>query len=737
MPRVREVLLEQRVLYVSPFGSDLNLGMLPSEAIRTVQEAVNRLASLDHAIYLGTIRLDAGLYPGFTLRNHVGLGKLKIIGQGTQTVIEGEVSAYEVYSPWQVESLRIRCSNHNGLWLNQSQLMIANLLFESTVDGGSAIFADNQSGLYIENSTLAFNGAGGKFDSLIKCRDSSVAEVLNTTVNLGATPELIEAALVAHNLSLIRWIATVNGSAIGKKAILKGNSVIDLGSASANNIPGDGVIEIEPGSVLTSNAANQLGISPPPLRLRTYAGTLTAGATTGLQSGLPLLILKSSQGTQDMATSNSQIVVAPATYDFDSIEELEESPNVSFLIKNTGQKPLTVNQITIASGTADSFILTDGDCGVAPFTIAGGRACTVRVKFAPTAILSTVAEETRTARLVIESNAGNEAISEVSLVGKVKSKRGSLVWADDEYEMPSVEQGQVGTPITVSLRNPGKTSVPVAEIGLSGKDALAFTLNLNPSVNGCGLSPTLLPGDFCNVQLTASPPVELDSVEASVIKTCFLEARSSNTDISTAQTKIEFTATDRKPSLVVPQGDFISIPGVLTGLNTLTQNVTFSNQGTGVLEIYSIEVQTTGYANPITKALIEDPLNASPNPPPIYLEINTNCLSIRVNPFTVSVGQFSAGGLPPYEIPGGGSKTIAFTLNGTAIANMLSKEFGQYGKPDGVGTAPFDYSTAFSVAMFDVEIRHNDPEKGDSSGDSPFRVSTLTLAAQFALAPIV
>jgi hypothetical protein len=728
MPRIRSVLLEPLVLYVSPNGSDLNQGMIASESLRTVQAAVDYLAGVDHQTYLGTIRLDAGSYAGFSLKNHVGLSSLRIEGAGASTIIEGEILGEDIYSEWQVRSLRVRCDGNSGLWMQRSVVMLNGLTFEVLGDGGSVILADDQSGIYVEGG-LTFNAAGGDLDYFVQSRNNSVVEILDLPLSLGATPNLSQSFLFADNLSLIRWAnVTVTGSATGNKAIVKANSVIDLGNASQASIPGDGIILIESGGRVSSSAASSLGISPPPLKLRAYDGTSSVGAAIGLQEGLPLIFLRSYPGTRSDVTTDARIVVSPSSFDFGTVEEQEESQQINFLIKNEGQKAFTVSQVAIASGNATDFVLSDLDCGAAPFSIAGGRACSVQVKFAPGAILTTGLEESRAAKLVIESNAGNEAITEATLSGKAASKRGILSWADPEYELPSVEQGQSGTPVTVSLRNTGKTAIPIAEIGLSGKDTLAFSLDLSPADNPCGGSPTILPGDFCNVEIYAIPPIEADSVDGDVVKVCFVEARPTNTDINTARTEIAFTATERKPSLVVVPGEFVTMTGTLTSINTVSQNITIRNDGTGKLEIFSAKVENTSYPNPITKAVIEDP-TISPGPDYVYLDINTNALNNRVNPFTVKIEEVSSGGLPPYEIAGAGTKTMRLTLDGAAVRSMLEREFQQYPFQGTLGFA--DY---FTIAMFDIVLRHNDQEKGVSVGTSePVRETTLTLACKVAL----
>lgn len=728
MPKIREVLLTQRILYVSPNGNDNNKGLDPSEAFRTVNKAIRALSLTDHAEYSGRIVLDAGEYSGFDLENYEGLNSLSLTGQGPSTIIDSLIRAENLCYPWLIENLLIEVATFHSIQIiNSKQVKLRGLTFSIVGNLAALIRAERGSEIDLEAAQVRIQQNGGQVDSFLSCEDQSRAFCRNIDLGLAGVSTYRDAFLALDNLSLIRWLTpVVVGTALGLKVSISGSSILDLGGLGLSAVPGTGLSVADGGRIL-GNGSIGYAIGAPPLRLQSYGGDYAEGAFTGKPLGAAIVVLKGDEVSYTEGEGvEGELQITPESFDFGSVEAGDSSPAIAFLLKNIGTRPLTVAELSISAGVSGDFAIADVDCGTTPFSIAGGRACSVSITFTPTAIENLQTEQIRNAKLIVETS---KAVVEANLVGKVLSTLPRLeVVLPDNLSGVAVQQGTTGTPIYASIRNAGKVPLTVANIGLTGKDLPAFAFSLTPAIAPFGIPPrSLNPGEFYNVTLTPTPPVESATVTTDITKTVNIEVLPQDADVTPVRKTVSYLAVRPRPSLLVSPSDFIAASANLTKTTSVTILVTLLNNGQGELTVFAIEPTETTYPAPVVSYTAQ--ITSVGGVVLDTVETSTNVLKGRISPNTISIAPVTPDTvLPPWKIAAGQGKSFEVQIKGVTLSSMITAEAsGKWVDPAAVNTL---IRQLFTVAMLDFVVIHNDPLTGGAVEDSSSQYeSRITISA--------
>lgn len=85
----------------------------------------------------------------------------------------------------------------------------------------------------------------------------------------------------------------------------------------------------------------------------------------------------------DLGEDAPDMLVSPDKLEFANVAVTGQSAAQTLMIKNTGSLDLNINSVTLITGDADQFTLTNGACGAPPWTIAPLHSCSLSVVFAP------------------------------------------------------------------------------------------------------------------------------------------------------------------------------------------------------------------------------------------------------------------------------------------------------------------------------------------------------------------
>lgn len=247
----REVLSAARTYYVRTDGNDSNTGLSNSAggAFRTIQKAVDTVASLDLSIYDVTIQVADGTYEEeVTLKTLVGAGRVTILGDESNpanVVVQcsGSTSddvcfmANGIVGNWRLSGLKVQADTGSGnrlVVVNGTGTRLTIQHMEFGLAGNSHINVTNGAACTISGPYKI----SGNVNYHINLLQGSI-DCFSQTVTLTGTPNFSTSFILCTRLSYARINAnTYSGSATGTRYTSSANSVIFTNGAGATYLPG-------------------------------------------------------------------------------------------------------------------------------------------------------------------------------------------------------------------------------------------------------------------------------------------------------------------------------------------------------------------------------------------------------------------------------------------------------------------------------------------------------------------
>jgi hypothetical protein len=201
--------------------------------------------------------------------------------------------------------------------------------------------------------------------------------------------------------------------------------------------------------------------------------------------------------------SGPDVAATPLHKDFGGVVVGESSSPLEVTIANEGGAPLSVSDISLASGTDCSLDLNGGSkpCAVASPELDSGGNCTVEVTFAPGSL------GTANDKLDISSDDPDEPVVSVTISGTgVSAPVQDIAVRPGQHDFGKVVPGNSSSPLAVAIANEGGATLSVTDISLRNASGTDYVLDLNGGPNPCTVpSPELTAGENCTVEVTFTP----------------------------------------------------------------------------------------------------------------------------------------------------------------------------------------------------------------------------------------
>jgi hypothetical protein len=243
---VRAQLDADRTYYVRADGSDANDGLADDAggAFKTIQRAVDAVAALDLGVFDATIMVRAGTYGGVVLKNFVGTGTARLVGDlatPANVVIDkasGDViAAPGLLSAWTVGGFKVTTTSGQCVGVRGGGTVQITGPMEYGATTGYHLFVSQQSTLVVTSGYAISGGASHH----IRVENASLIQIGGgQTIVLNGTPDFSTAFIGAYRLSAaIVFSLTFVGAATGVRYRATLNSVVETNGGGAAYLPGD------------------------------------------------------------------------------------------------------------------------------------------------------------------------------------------------------------------------------------------------------------------------------------------------------------------------------------------------------------------------------------------------------------------------------------------------------------------------------------------------------------------
>ena len=196
---------------------------------------------------------------------------------------------------------------------------------------------------------------------------------------------------------------------------------------------------------------------------------------------------------QGTGVGNPAVVIETSRLDYGQVK-LGKSESQKLSVTNAGNAPLAFSGFEIQGNDADDFTITDKSTCSTDKKLKAGAACTISVRFEPSATGQ------RNASLVIRHDAeGSPATVQLRGTGLGEPK---VQLPAEPVAFGQVDVDSQSDPQTVTLRNTGTGPLQIQAIGIGGNDQSDFTIGPDGS---CSTEKKLAPGDACTIELLFQP----------------------------------------------------------------------------------------------------------------------------------------------------------------------------------------------------------------------------------------
>ena len=477
--------------------------------------------------------------------------------------------------------------------LSQPSLSFALTNVGSSTSGSFTI--TNTGDAPVTFASFAINGANAT-DFAVSgnlCSGSALASQASCNVTIGFAPSLAglrSASLqIASNAGGSAQTVLLEGTgqsvvktlAVTPTSIDLGISNIGISATNSFTITNTGTANVTIGAATVSgkNAADfavnvgQCSGSTPNV---VPPGTYCVGSITFTPSGQGIrtatAFIPSDAGLQSVSLTGfgqkaiKSLTISLASYDFGAT--VVGASSVWYggpYVTNTGNAPVTIQNITLTGKNAGDYALTGSSCASA---LPAGSSCFLTLTFTPSA------PGVRSAILsFIDDASGNPQTITLSGTGQAVSSSLQVLPAD----LPLTSTvGSSSAPQYVYINNSGNTTIPMPSFTITGANPADFAI----ASNGCAYSSTLPAETGCSVAITFTP-------SAPGVETAHLNVADSA--LSTPQTTLLYGLGQTLQRFVEVSSDTVLFG--MAQLNTTSQYyLQLTTEGDGAVTIASIAI---------------------------------------------------------------------------------------------------------------------------------------------------
>jgi len=240
---VRPQLTAPRTYYVdSANGSDTNDGLSAASAFKTIQKAIDTVATLDLSIHNVTIQVADGTYnEQVTLKKFIGNGSVRLVGNpaspaNCHIVSPGFGISNSGAGLYWIDGFKIDASFHCVRNYDGGKINFGNMDFGTPGSGYLHVYTSRGAvSQFFADYTISGDAAIHLYGE-----DRGFILVAASTVTLNGVRDFSISFVYANRLtSIIASGVTWNGSATGMRFQSQTNSVIVTGGAGPDYFPGD------------------------------------------------------------------------------------------------------------------------------------------------------------------------------------------------------------------------------------------------------------------------------------------------------------------------------------------------------------------------------------------------------------------------------------------------------------------------------------------------------------------
>jgi FtsP/CotA-like multicopper oxidase with cupredoxin domain len=434
-------------------------------------------------------------------------------------------------------------------------------------------------------SSIAFTGTNAAdFGKSTTC-GTTLASAASCTISVTFTPTArgarTAALVVTDNASTPTQSVTLGGTGIAPVASIipvplafgiQVNATISAPQTVVLSNTGDAPLTINSFSIGGANASDfsvvpgtcaavlpiltscSIGVTFTPIVSGGRAATLSVATSDPLN---PIL-------TDPLSGTGTAVALSPAAISFGNQTVGTSSTSWTVTIGNAGPTVLTLNSITLTGANSADFTM-NSQCAA---TIASGRSCNVRVRFAPTA------KGARTAALTVSTSDVGVPIASVALTG---TGTAPALTATPTTLTFSSGLNQTSPAQVVTVANVGTAPLTITGINLGGTNLGQFA-----QTNNCVIGTPMAVGATCTVNVTFRP-TSTTPISKSQTLTINVAAPAVSQTVQLTGTVILPTYTVSPTSIAFPNQaiNTTSAAQIVTVTNTSTVPLTITNIAIG------------------------------------------------------------------------------------------------------------------------------------------------------------
>lgn len=229
----RQLLTSSLTLYVNWWGSDSNDGLAPQSAFQTIQAAILAFSTkYDTGGYDHFISLANGFYNGATLTEVTGGGSITITGQGSGTILKGNIQVNQRRTRYVLKNLTFTPENTFAVSALNGYIELGEgLVYNITQATSPALLVSELDGVIRVTNDFALTYTTGVLPTLAFARSSGLIILQNRQVTATGALNWLTATLWAQSSGIIdarnfrhtgtdptsglRWIQESSGYIIG------------------------------------------------------------------------------------------------------------------------------------------------------------------------------------------------------------------------------------------------------------------------------------------------------------------------------------------------------------------------------------------------------------------------------------------------------------------------------------------------------------------------------------------
>lgn len=229
----RQLLTSSLTLYVNWWGSDTNNGLAPQSAFQTIQAAILAFSTkYDTGGFDHYIKLADGYYNGATLTEVTGGGSITISGNGSGTILKGNIQVNQRRTRYILKNLTFTPENTFAVSAVNGYIELAEgITYNITQATSPALLVSELDGVIRVTSDFALTYTTGVLPTLAFARSKGQIRLQNIQVTATGALNWLTAALWSQSMGLIdarnfrhtgsdptlglRWIQQSDGIIIG------------------------------------------------------------------------------------------------------------------------------------------------------------------------------------------------------------------------------------------------------------------------------------------------------------------------------------------------------------------------------------------------------------------------------------------------------------------------------------------------------------------------------------------